>query len=152
MSKKKAIDTKAPQVISQQVQPKKNGRPSSYKPEYDDMLIAHMSEGLSFESFSAVIKVNQDTLHSWVKQHVSFAEAKSIAFDESRLFYERIGTMAVKGLIENFNATVWVFNMKNRFKWRDKQPEEVSQVNISIDKMSDAELEKIIKEAAEKIK
>ena len=27
------------------------GRPTKYKPEYCEMLIEHMSEGLSFESF-----------------------------------------------------------------------------------------------------
>lgn len=100
-------------------QHKPNGRPSSYKPEYCAQLISHMSSGLSFETFAAAIKVNQDTLHEWAKVHPDFSEAKKEAWSQNMLFWERMGMTGMAGKIPGFNATVWIFNMKNRFKWRD---------------------------------
>jgi hypothetical protein len=100
----------------------KTGAPSKYKPEYCAQLIAHMTQGLSFETFAAVIKVNQDTLHEWAKVHPEFSEAKKEAWAQNQLFWERIGITGMAGKIANFNATVWIFNMKNRHRWRDVQP------------------------------
>ena len=123
-----------------------NGRPTKYKPEYCQMLIEHMAQGLSFETFAAVIKVNQDTLHEWVKVHPSFSEAKKVAFNNCLLFWEKLGIDHIINTSDSesqgegmgysksrsLNSAVWVFNMKNRFKWRDKQPEETDTLNINL--------------------
>lgn len=106
------------------------GRPTKYKPEYDEMLIEHMSSGLSFESFAGVISVNQDTLHEWAKVNPSFSEAKKIAFSKCRCWWEKAGISGLWGSKDStFNAAVWIFNMKNRFKWTDKVEVESSQTN-----------------------
>ena len=85
------------------------------------MLIDHMGDkGLSFESFAPVVGVNQDTLHHWAKIHADFSEAKNIAFAKNLLFWEKIGAAGMVGQIPGFNATVWIFNMKNRHRWRDR--------------------------------
>lgn len=111
------------------------GRPTDYKPEYCQMLIDHMAEGFSFESFAAVVKVNRDTLYNWVAIHPDFSDAKKSGFDESRLTWEKIGRdIAKKG---EGNATAFIFNMKNRFRedWNDKQTIEHqgAKVNVSIE-------------------
>lgn len=98
---------------------KRRGQPTRYKPEYCAQLIAHMSSGLSFETFAAVIKVNQDTIHEWAKVHPEFSEAKKEAWSQNMLFWERVGMTGMAGKIQGFNAAVYIFNMKNRFKWRD---------------------------------
>jgi len=85
------------------------------------MLIDHMASGLSFEAFAGVIGVNQDTLHEWVKVWPAFSEAKKDGLAKGRIFWEKIGHAGMSGKIKNFNSTVWVFSMKNRFGWRDKQ-------------------------------
>lgn len=122
------------------------GRPTKYKPEYCQQLVTFMAGGPGFEAFAGEIGVNIDTLHEWVKQHGDFSEAKKEAFGKNRLFWERISIGGMTGLIPNFNATVWVFSMKNRFGWRDKQ-DIVASVSIGdkFDRMTDEELDEYIR-------
>ena len=130
----------------------KPGQPTKYKQEYCQKLIEHMRNGLSFESFAAVIKVNQDTLYEWAKVHPEFSEAKKEAFAENLLFWEREGIAGLHGDKENtFKATVWIFNMKNRHKWRDKQPDESevvinNNVGTLTDEQLDAKINKLLGE------
>lgn len=99
---------------------RKIGRPTSYKPEYCNKLIEHMKKGYSFESFGAIANVNRDTLFEWAKVHKDFSDAKRMATEHCRLFWETLGIMACQGFAKNFSAAAWIFNMKNRFGWRDK--------------------------------
>lgn len=99
----------------------KLGRPTKYKEEYCQMLIEHMSSGLSFESFAAVIDVNRDTLYEWAKVHSDFSDTKKRAFDKCLLWWEKAGIAGLWGTKDSqFNTGVFVFSMKNRFKWTDK--------------------------------
>ncbi len=99
----------------------KGGRPSKYKPEYCAALIKHMGvDLLSYETFAAIVKVNVDTLYQWEGVHPEFSEAKKQAFLENKLGWEKIGMMGMAGKIAGFNATLWIFNMKNRHQWRDR--------------------------------
>lgn len=103
------------------------GRPSKYRKEYCELLVSHMEGGLSFESFAAEVGVIPDTLYEWVKKHPEFSDAKKRGWALSQLFWEKIGIAGATGRIRGFNAASWIFNMKNRFKWRDLQPEEQAQ-------------------------
>lgn len=106
------------------------GRPSKYRDTYCDLLIAHMSQGLSFESFASTAQVNRDTLYSWCQHHADFSDAKKRGEAVSLLFWERLGIDASQGRLPGFSAAAWIFNMKNRFGWRDKQrDEELPKVN-----------------------
>jgi len=101
---------------------KSPGRPTNYKPEYCEALIAHMKSGLSFECFGAAIGVSRDNVYEWAKVHPEFSESKELAKAASLLFWEREG---VKGLWNEkdgpqLNNSVWIFNMKNRHGWKDK--------------------------------
>ena len=44
--------------------------------------------------------------------------------DLCEIWWERQGRKMAMG--EQGNATVWIFNMKNRFGWQDKQSQEIS--------------------------
>jgi hypothetical protein len=122
-------------------------RPSSYKETYPDLLIQHMRDGFSYESFAGLIGVHLDTLYDWEHKHSLFSEAKKMAFQQCRLWWEKLGKQGALGS-KDFNATVWIFNMKNRFGWRDvmeqkiemKEPEKMSKKEIL------EELQKIAKE------
>ena len=106
------------------------GRPTIYKEEYCEMLIAHMASGMSFETFGSSIGVSRDRVYEWANKHPNFAEAKKIALIESQYFWEKQG---VNGLWhggkdgQNFNSSVWIFNMKNRFKWNDRVETTIAQ-------------------------
>lgn len=105
------------------------GRPTTYKKEYSEQLIEHMGKGLSFESFAGVCRVCKDTLYEWEKVHSEFSDAKKIGLELNRLFWEKLGVDYIKDESTagvgstKLNATVYIFNMKNRFpkEWRDKQ-------------------------------
>jgi hypothetical protein len=118
MTAKKKTTKKAPK--------KKVGRPTQYKEEYCELLIEFMKKGYSFEAFGAELSVAKKTLYLWLDKHPEFVHAKDIATSHSRKFWETIAIEACKGEIKIPAQAVWVFNMKNRFGWRDKLPEEIS--------------------------
>src|SRR5690349_7812689 len=98
------------------------------------MLVGHMAQGLSYESFGGVVEVSKQTLYDWEKRHEEFRDAKDRGESQSRLFWEKAGINGLHNetikdgdgmtVTRSINATVWIFNMKNRFKWRDKTEEE----------------------------
>ena len=105
------------------------GRPTLYKQEYCEMLKEHMGKGFSFESFAGLIGTDRSTIYEWLTSQKDFSDAKKQAFELSRLFWEQQGLIGLYD--ENFgngagsrklNATVYIFNMKNRFpdEWREK--------------------------------
>jgi len=154
MSKKKrATDKSTPQkALKTDSAPKPFGRPTSYKPEYCQMIIDTMGQGFSKIAFAGKIGVASSTIYEWEKNQPDFSNAVKLAEDANAQFWENMGIMGAMGAIEGFNATAWIFNMKNRHKWRDKQPEEVSNVNINVEKLPDSELEALILKAASEIK
>jgi len=121
-----------------------------YDKRYCGLLIEHMSKGYSYQSFSGVLGVNPSCVDQW-EAKPEWLEAKKIAFSKCQLFWEKLGIDHVIGEStagvgsKSLNASAWIFNMKNRFGWRDKQPEEVPTININVESLSDEELEKILK-------
>lgn len=113
------------------------GRPTDYRPEFCELLIDHMAKGLSFESFAGLVGVSKQTIYDWVKANPEFLDSKNIGTEKARLWWESKATDYLLNTEEttrdsegnqqvrktSLNSTVWIFNMKNRFKdeWRDKQ-------------------------------
>lgn len=93
---------------------------SEYNPDYDDLLIKHLADGLSYRAFAGVLGVHHGTLYDWEAKYPSFKEAKEIGENMSLLFWEKMGMAGTVGKIKNFNTASWIFNMKNRFRWRDR--------------------------------
>jgi len=101
--------------------PHNDGRPQKYKTEYCQMLIDHMAEGYSFESFAGVINVSQKLMYDWCRRFPEFLYAKQQGRQKSLLKWEKL---AFEGMWYDqkrpFNSTVWIFSMKNKFNWKDK--------------------------------
>lgn len=99
------------------------GRPPAYKPEYCEMLIDHMSSGLSYETFSAVIGTHRSVLYAWEDKYPDFKDAKKKAVEAGQVFWEKIGLAQAVGdkTYGKGSTASWIFNMKNRFNWADKQ-------------------------------
>jgi len=102
--------------------PSKNpiGRPTLYKPEYCAMILGHMREGFSVESFAGVIGVSRDSIYEWAKVYPDFSDTLKAGKDASLLHWERIAMAGMMGKVPGFSASTFIFNMKNRFGWRDQ--------------------------------
>ena len=48
---------------------------------------------------------------------------------KGQLFWEKIGLQGILEEKKKFNGSVWMFAMKNRFGWKDKQPDETREEN-----------------------
>jgi DNA-binding XRE family transcriptional regulator len=91
-----------------------------------------MSTGLSYEAFAAEIGVTRRTLYNWEAEYPVFAAAKKEAFDKCLNFWEKLGMSGILGKIKNFQASVYIFNMKNRFGWRDSVDVNADLQNITV--------------------
>lgn len=100
------------------------GRPTKYKPEYCERLIAHMASGMSYQSFAGVISTCYDTLYEWEKVYAEFSDAKKEGTAKNLQHWENLGFQGMwhGGKDQpSFNSTLWIFNMKNRHKWSDNK-------------------------------
>jgi hypothetical protein len=98
------------------------GVPALYKEEYDQLLIQHMSQGYSFESFCATINVGRRTLFDWIDRYESFKEAKSIGHEKAKQVFETVLISKIRGQdtkginIKNSDTACLIFALKTRFK------------------------------------
>lgn len=96
------------------------GRPERpFLDEYCTLLIEYMSKGLPFEGFAGHISTCKQTLYTWLDKYPDFLDAKKEGESKSYDWWSRLGVKAASGQIPNFSAAAYVFNMKNRFGWRD---------------------------------
>ena len=51
----------------------KRGRPTSYKPEYDELAYKFCLLGATDAKLAVLLSVNEDTIHEWKKVHPSFS-------------------------------------------------------------------------------
>lgn len=157
-TKKKVTKKKVTKKKTTKKTPLPRGRPTDYRPEYCQLLIDHMASGMSFETFGVSVGCVTATTYSWLEKHPDFLEAKNIAEQECRRFWERMGTGIAAGKLKNGNAGVWIYNMKCRFPkvWRPKKEVDVSaryQNDVeAIKNMSTAQLAELAETAARYLK
>lgn len=98
------------------------GRPSKYKPEFCDVVIAAGEEGKTLAGMAEACDVHRETLNDWMDANPEFSVAVKRGLQKAQACWEDKGMQATFGGVEGFNATSFIFNMKNRFKedWRDK--------------------------------
>ena len=101
------------------------------------MLIDHMEQRLSYESFAGVIGVCRATIYHWEKTQPSFLDAKNRGKAKLMLSMEKLGLDGIVGDIKGFNASTYIFTMKNKCGWTDKA--EVEQTNRDIEIKLDPE-------------
>lgn len=103
-------------------------RPSDYKEEYCEMLIDHMTQGLSFDTFAGVVSVTTKTLYNWLDAHPEFLHAKEIGHPKRNLFVEKMYLMAATGRqikdkdgsILKPSGPMMIYWTKNTLGWSDK--------------------------------
>jgi transcriptional regulator with XRE-family HTH domain len=98
------------------------GRPSKYWEGYCERVVALGRGGMSKTEIAAELGVGRDTINAWEKKHTEFSDAMKKARDLSQAWWE---TQARKGIWagKEFNATAYIFTMKNRFRedYADRQ-------------------------------
>ena len=75
-----------------------------YKPEYCEMLKAHMGDGYSFTSFGATAKCSKDTLAKWVEENPDFAAAKKEGETLQHKWWENFGRTMAAGQIKRVKS------------------------------------------------
>ena len=97
------------------------GRPSKYKPEMCDRVIELGREGMSKVEIAAELDIHYSTFIAWQEEKPEFSASVKQAEKFSQAWWERKGREATFDS-QGFNATSYIFNMKNRFSddWRDK--------------------------------
>ena len=95
------------------------GRPTKYKKEMCETVIELMREGASQEEVIGSLDISKDTYYRWKEEHEEFSDAIKRGIRLSQTWWERQGRINLKD--REFNYTGWYMNMKNRFKWADKQ-------------------------------
>jgi len=106
-------------------QPKsKGGRPSKYDPAMCQRAIDMMAKGMSKEEVcydpEEGLGIAWSTFQLWQEKHLEFSAAIREGERACCAWWQKTGRTAALGGIQNFNATAYVFNMKNRFGWADK--------------------------------
>lgn len=100
------------------------GRPTKYRPEMIETAIELMLEGASKIEVCAELEITQDTFYRWCNEKSDgyikeFSEAIKKGEKLSQAWWERKGRISLEN--KDFSYTGWYMNMKNRFKWADRQ-------------------------------
>lgn len=100
----------------------------------------HLAKGLSKASF---VPCDYRTIESYIEKYpkVLPSEKKDQAHREGRLRWEQAGWGGTMGKINGFNATSWIFNMKNRYGWKNMESvdhtsggDPITNINITVKK------------------
>ena len=89
-----------------------------YSTDFCAMVVAHMSQGYSLESFAATISTSVSNVKKWREQFPEFDYACECGKAAQLFVHEKLGmtiTRTGKG-----SGEVWKFLMKNQHKWADK--------------------------------
>lgn len=100
------------------------GRPSKYDPSFGNRAIEYMGQGFSKEAFAGHLGIAKQTLYNWMAEYPEFLDAIKHAETACLDFWERQGMHGM--FAEKFGQSIWIFNMKARFGWKEAQSIELS--------------------------
>ncbi len=106
------------------------GRPTKYDSEICDKLPAMFSNGESIAEVCVQLKISKETFYRWKDQYPEFHDAIKEGITYSEAFWTKLGRQGASCEVD-IQPTVWIFNMKNRFKWRDKPADEEQSADLS---------------------
>ena len=97
------------------------GRPSKYNPAMCETVVESGKFGKTLVGMADDLDVNRETLNEWMKIHPEFSSAVKEGLRRSQAWWEDQGRIATFGGTDGFNATSYIFQMKNRFRadWND---------------------------------
>ena len=93
---------------------KRKGRPTSYRPEFCDRVVALMSEGRSLDGCASLLGVHPDSLYEWQKVHPEFSEAVRAGRAAATTFWENRLLYVAQGGSGNAQAIQWALRNRSR--------------------------------------
>lgn len=99
-------------------------------------------EGCSDVEIRAEFGISDDLWYRWIAEDAEFSRTAKAAKALCHAKWEEMGRKMAFGQADG-NPTTWIFNMKNRFSWKDKVETEHSG-SIAFTDMTDEELERRI--------
>lgn len=107
------------------------GRPTKYDPAMCEAVIECGGQGMTLAEMAHELGISRDTLNEWRDSRPEFSAAVKDGLGAAQAWWEKQGRIATFGGIEGYNATSYIFQMKNRFSedWRDKQDRELTGPN-----------------------
>jgi hypothetical protein len=113
---------KAPETT----QKRKRGRPTDYRPSMCETVIQLGTEGKSKAQIARSLETSRVTLDAWAKRHPDFLYALNRSRELALAWWEDKGQEGIDKGQGSFNATAFIFQMKNRFRddYRDRHDHE----------------------------
>ena len=104
------------------------GRPSKYDPVMCETVMQVGAEGKTLAGMADALDVDRDTLNQWRASNAEFSVAVKRGLEKAQAWWEENGRVATFGGVDGFNATSYIFQMKNRFRdeWSDTHKTEHS--------------------------
>ncbi|MGB1215825.1 MAG: hypothetical protein ACPG4X_20825 [Pikeienuella sp.] len=102
-------------------------RPTKYKPDMCQVVIDCGKQGMTLAEMAAELDIDRSTLNEWTERHAEFSRAVKSGLDRAQAWWEGKGREHTFEKADGFNATSFIFNMKNRFRddWNDKTTTEI---------------------------
>lgn len=87
--------------------------------KWSEAVLTEMSQGASLEEIKGLLDISNTTHTRLMKEEKQYSETIKRGLRLSRRWWEKQGRQALRN--KDFSYTGWYMNMKNRFKWRDRQ-------------------------------
>jgi transposase-like protein len=104
------------------------GRPTDYKPEYCERVVALGKEGKSHVQIAAELDVAKSTLYLWKDEHPEFSDALNASRSFAQAWWETIGQGQMLSPLQGFSASLWAKQVSARFPddYTEKSKQEVT--------------------------
>lgn len=129
----------------------KVGRPSTYKPEYCNVVIEKGREGGSYSEMAVACGTVRASLDRWKEEHEEFRAALAYARELSQVWWEEAGRKNLSS--REFNAQLWLKNVASRFRddyserkemaltGKDGGPVKIEAKTINVEQLDDDALD-----------
>jgi hypothetical protein len=94
-------------------------------------MISMAEDGASDVEMIAYLDISKDLWYRWIEEEEEFSNTIKRCHALCEAWWTRHGRQMATGIADG-NATVWIFNMKNRFKWRDKIEQDITSSDGSM--------------------
>lgn len=94
----------------------KIGRPTKYDPKFCELVIKAGMEGKSSSYICSMLAIGRTTFDRFMAAHEEFRDAYQLSQEYSCEWWESQARRNIKDPAKSFNANLYAFHMRNRFK------------------------------------